>query len=70
MFNWPWKYKNKYGGKWIQFTCDQCVILELFYQVYLKNPSEENRYVEILSGKADFIENMIYLRDLTTEGKY
>ena len=68
--NWPWKYKQKSGMDWIQFPCDQCVILELFYQDYLKNPIETRRFIEILSGEADFKENIIYLRDLTTKGKY
>ncbi len=70
MLNWPWKYKNKDRGEWIQFTCDQGVILELFYQDYLKNPSQKNRFVNILSGRADFKENIIYLREQTAEEKY
>ena len=53
MLNWPWKYKNKHGGEWIQFTCDQCVILELFYQDYKKNSEISDGFVEILSGRAD-----------------
>ncbi len=54
MLNWPWKYKQTPDGEWVQFSCDQSVILELFYQDYLKNPSEENRFVDIISGRADF----------------
>ena len=46
-------------GEWIQFPCDQCVILELFYQEYLKKPTKFNRFVEILSGKVDFKINII-----------
>ncbi len=31
---------------------------------------QSDGFVEILSGRADFKENIIYLRDLTAEGKY
>ncbi len=41
-------------GDWIQFSCDDCVILELHYQDYLKYPMESDGFVEILSGRADF----------------
>ena len=31
---------------------------------------DSTRFSEILSGRADFKENIIYLRDLTAEGKF
>jgi len=46
------------------------VILELFYKDYLEDKKESRRFVDILSGKADFKENIIYLRDQTINGRY
>ena len=40
------------------------------YQKYINNPTEFQRFAHILSGKADFKRNIIYLRDLTAEGKF
>lgn len=30
--NWPWAYKND-SDQWSQFTCDQCMILEMRFKV-------------------------------------
>lgn len=46
------------------------MILELFYKDYLEDKKESRRFVDILSGKADFKENIIYLRDQTINGRY
>ena len=32
--------------------------------------SKHNRFVEILSGKVDFQENVIYVRDYSVEGRF
>ena len=45
-------------------------MLEFFYQDYLKNSTESRRFVDILSGKADFKENNILVRDLSKEGNF
>ena len=38
---------------------------------YLKNnQSERYRFAEILSGKVDFQENVIYVRNLDLDGKF
>ena len=36
----------------------------------MKNRSDKYKTVEILSGKADFQKNIIYVRDSTAEGKF
>ena len=36
----------------------------------MKNQLKYSRFAEILSGKVDFKNNIIYLRDLTPDGNY
>ena len=46
------------------------MIIELYYQDYLRNQTKYKRFIEIPPGKVDFKDNVIYLRDLTVGGGF
>ena len=47
------------------------MVIELHFKYYLnKNRSSKYRFVEILSGKVDYEENVISVRDLTLGGRF
>ena len=45
------------------------MIIEIHFKYFLKNNRKSKyKFIEILSGKVDFEENIIYVRDLSFGG--
>ena len=61
--DWAWQYEaNPDGGRWIQFDCSECLVLEYAYQAYQVTLQESLRMIEIMSGTVDLENYTLTLR--------
>ena len=53
-FNWAWQYYDENASQWLQFDCNDCLVLEFDYQAYKLTAKEEYSKAEITDGTVDF----------------
>ena len=60
-FNWAWQcFLN---GKWKQFECTECILLEMQYYAYKNKQIKQVQTIKIANGTVDLETCMIRLND-------
>ena len=51
--NWAWQYCHNETGHWIQFDCNDCLVLEFGYTAYTLTGQYQYQFLEVIDGKVD-----------------